>query len=101
MKHDKEIALDVPGRYMSRKKDLEELLKARTKLSKELSELAQPGSFSSIMGGIIRLNVIRAQDIVTSLSEIETMLEDLVAEINKYAEKIGMVPIKIASGTPR
>lgn len=83
------------GRYTKRKDDLRNLIKTRGKLLQQLIELAHPAAQSSSVDLIYHFDVVQAQELIIRLTECETKIEALIAEINTYAEKIGKEPITI------
>lgn len=82
------------SRYRARKIDLEELLKERELLLHKLAVLVQTAMFSSSISNFKRFDVILSQDLLVNLAQMETTIEDLITEINTYAEKCGEAPIK-------
>lgn len=86
---------EVLEKYREGKANLDQLLQERRGLLERFRVLIGHARDLSTSDTIIKFDVVKAQDLCTALTDVETRIDSLIADVNAYAEKCGKDPIQV------
>ena len=83
------------GKYREGKTNLDQLLRERNELLESLEVLVEQARDLTTSDTIVKFDVAKSQDLCTTLKDVETRIDALIADINVHAGKCGEQPIKV------